>query len=55
MPVGEFARRHGVVENSIYRWKSKLDRMELSDAKRLRELEPFGASTSRWKVRGDEN
>ena len=37
--VGELARRYGVVENTIYRWKSKYGGMEVSDAKRLRELE----------------
>ena len=39
LSVGELARRYGVVENTIYRWKSKFGDMELSDAKRLRELE----------------
>lgn len=39
MPMGELARRHGVLENTIYCWKSKFDGMKLSDAKRLRELE----------------
>jgi putative transposase len=35
----ELARRHGVSEQSIYRWKAKFGGMEVSDAKRLRELE----------------
>jgi len=35
----ELSRRHGVSEQSIYRWKSKFGGMEVSDAKRLRELE----------------
>ena len=39
LPVGELARRYGVIENTIYRCKSKFSGMELSDAKRLRELE----------------
>lgn len=38
-PVGELVRQYGVVENTIYRWKSKYGGMEVSDAKRLRELE----------------
>ena len=33
------ARRHGVAENSIYRWKAKYGGLEVADAKRLRELE----------------
>jgi len=35
----DLARRHGVAEGSIYRWKAKFGGMEVSDAKRLRELE----------------
>ena len=30
-PVGELARRYGVVENTIYRWKSRYGGMEISD------------------------
>ena len=41
--VPDLARQHGVVENTIYRWKSKLGGMEVSDAKRLRELESENA------------
>lgn len=37
--VPELGRRHDVAENTIYRWKSKLGGMEVSAAKRLRELE----------------
>jgi putative transposase len=37
--VPDLSRRHGVAENTIYRWKSKFGGMEVSDAKRLRELE----------------
>jgi putative transposase len=35
----DLSRRHGVAENTIYRWKSKFGGMEISEAKRLRELE----------------
>ena len=42
-PVSELARRYGIVENTIYRWKSKYGGMEVSDAKRLRELEQENA------------
>ena len=34
-----WCRRNGVAENTIYRWKSKFGGMEVSEAKRLRELE----------------
>ncbi len=37
--VPDLARRHAVAENTIDRWKSKFAGMEVSDAKRLRELE----------------
>lgn len=37
--VPDIARRHGIAENTIYRWKSKFGGMEVSEAKRLRELE----------------
>jgi putative transposase len=38
-PVVELARRHGVVENTIYRWRSKYGGLEVSEAKRLKALE----------------
>jgi putative transposase len=37
--VPELSRRHGIRENTIYRWKSKFGGMEVSEAKRLRQLE----------------
>ncbi len=37
--VPDLSRRHGVAENTVYRWKSKFGGMEISEAKRLRELE----------------
>ena len=37
--AADLARRHGVAENSIYRWKAKYGGLEVADAKRLRELE----------------
>ena len=39
VPAAELCRRHGVSEQSIYRWKTKFGGMEVSDAKRLKELE----------------
>jgi len=45
--VPDLSRRHGVVENTIYRWKSKYGGMEVSDAKRLRELEQENAKLKR--------
>jgi len=37
--VPDLSRRHGVADNTVYRWKSKFGGMDVSDAKRLRELE----------------
>ena len=42
-PVADLVRRHGVCENTIYRWKSKYGGMEVSEARRLRELETENA------------
>ena len=45
--VPELSRRHGVAENTIYRWKSKFGGMEISEARRLRELEAENAKLKR--------
>ena len=37
--IGDISRKHGVCENTLYRWKSKYGGMELSEAKRLKALE----------------
>ena len=37
--VPDLSRRYGIAESTIYCWKSKFGGMEVSDAKRLRELE----------------
>jgi len=43
----ELSRRHGVSEQSIYRWKAQFGGMEVSEAKRLRELEAENAKLKR--------
>ena len=35
----DIVREHGVTEQTFYRWKSKYGGMQISEAKRLRELE----------------
>ena len=45
--VPDLARRRGVAENTIYRWKSKYGGMEVSEAKRLRALEEENARLKR--------
>jgi putative transposase len=39
LPISELTRQRGISEGTYYRWKSKYGGMELSDAKRLRQLE----------------
>lgn len=39
LPVAELLRQHGIAEGTFYHWKSKYGGMELSDAKRLKQLE----------------
>ena len=39
----DLAREHGIAQNTLYRWKSKFGGMEVSDAKKLRELEAENA------------
>ncbi len=41
--VGDLVREHGFSEQSFYRWKSKYGGLEVSKAKRLRELEAENA------------
>lgn len=39
LKASELARKHGVAEHTIYRWKSKWGGMTVSDAVRLKQLE----------------
>jgi len=39
MPIKDLCRRHGFSEASYYLWRSKYGGMDVSDAKRLKELE----------------
>ena len=41
--VGDVCRRVGVTEKTFYRWRAKFGGMEVSDAKRLRQLEDENA------------
>ena len=44
--LADLVRKHGFSEQSFYRWRSKFGGMEVSEAKRLKELE---AETARLK------
>ncbi len=41
--VKEITRRHGVSEQSFYRWKAKYGGLEVSEVRRLKELEAENA------------
>ena len=39
LTVAEICRKHGVCEQTYYRWKAKYRGLEVSEARRLRQLE----------------
>ena len=39
LPLAELIRKYTISEQTYYRWKSKFGGMELSDTKRLKQLE----------------
>jgi putative transposase len=39
MPVPDVLRAHGIASGTFYRWKAKFGGMEVSDARRLKQLE----------------
>jgi putative transposase len=39
VPTPDLLRRHGISGNTFYRWKAKYGGLELSEAKRLKQLE----------------
>lgn len=45
--IGEVCKAHGVSEQSFYRWRNKFGTMEVSDVRRLRELEKENARLKR--------
>ena len=47
VPVAELCRKHGVSDASIYKWKAKFGGMEVSEAKRLKQLEDENAKLKR--------
>ena len=47
LAVAELCRSHGFSEASYYLWRSKLGGVNVSDAKRLRELETENARLKR--------
>ena len=45
--TADVCRRHGIIEATFYKWKSKYGGMEISDAKRLKGLEDENARLKR--------
>jgi putative transposase len=43
----EICRRHGISEHTLYRWKAKFGGMQVSDARRLKQLEQENARLKR--------
>jgi putative transposase len=41
--TGDLARKHGVSEATLYNWKAKYGGMDVSDARRLKQLEDENA------------
>ena len=39
LAIGDLSRKHGVCENTLYRWKAKYGGLDVSEAKRLKALE----------------
>lgn len=39
MPIGELIRRHGISSQTFYHWRKKYGGLEVSEAKRLKQLE----------------
>ncbi|GAB5605076.1 hypothetical protein TK5_11560 [Sideroxyarcus sp. TK5] len=39
MPVADLCRKHGFSDASFYKWRSKFGGMDVSEARRLRDLE----------------
>ena len=46
-PVTQVAKRHGISEQTIYAWRKRYGDLEVSDVRRLRELEEENARLKR--------
>jgi len=46
-PIREVCRRHSITEQTFFRWRNKYGGMEVSDARRLKELEHENAKLKR--------
>jgi putative transposase len=39
LTVGDICRKHGISQNSFYRWRQRLDPAQANDARRVKELQ----------------
>jgi putative transposase len=39
IPVAEILRTHGISQDTFYKWRSKYNRLEKSEPKRMKDLE----------------
>ena len=46
-PIRELCRRHNITEQTFFRWRNKYGGMEVSDARRLKDLESENAKLKR--------
>ena len=51
VPVQEVCRKHGISDATYYNWKSKYGGMEVSDLRRMKELEGSSACMPTWHLR----
>ena len=47
MPVKEICRKYGISDATYYKWKSRYGGLEMSDVRRMRELEDENAKLKR--------
>ena len=52
-PVTQVAKRHGISEQTIYAWRKRYGELEVSDVRRLRELEEENARLKRLVAERD--
>ena len=51
--VGELCRKHGVSEQTFYRWRRKYDGLSVSEARRLKDLEKENSRLKRLLAERD--
>ena len=47
MKTAEVCRKHGISQNTFYKWKAKLGGLDVSDARKLKSLETENARLKR--------